>query len=365
LVVTFAFTHKGEKSTIVIMSRNHSHLNTTKTILSNYKGQTPFALELKQFFSTQKKYGSNDRRQIRNLCYCYFRLARGLNTNLSIEEKILQAYFLCTSTASQFLEELKPEWLQFVELSIEEKCNLLGLSIEKLFPFLTNLEDSIDKSNFVFSHLIQPDLFLRIRPNQEHKVKTKLDNALINYTQIDTNCIALTNTTQIEQLLSINKEVVIQDYASQRVGSMLDLVKKHFGDSKKVLSVWDCCAGSGGKSILAFDKLGNINITVSDIRTNILFNLKKRLQEANIMGFTSNLIDLTNSESVKTLQDFDLIIADVPCTGSGTWSRTPERLVYFEENEIDHYAQLQKTITKNIQSKLKPGAFFLLIKFWV
>ena len=58
---------------------------------------------------------------------------------------------------------------------------------------------------------------------------------------------------------------------------------------------------------------------------------------------------------------FDLIMADVPCSGSGTWSRTPEQLYYFELAKIDEYAKLQKSILKNVIMALKPGGYFLYI----
>jgi 16S rRNA (cytosine967-C5)-methyltransferase len=40
--------------------------------------------------------------------------------------------------------------------------------------------------------------------------------------------------------------------------------------------------GQRGKSILAKDVLGNNNLTVSDVRETILYNLKKRFAEAGI-----------------------------------------------------------------------------------
>ena len=56
-----------------------------------------------------------------------------------------------------------------------------------------------------------------------------------------------------------------------------------------------------------------------------------------------------------------MIIADVPCTGSGTWGRTPEQLYYFEDRKIEEYASLQKQIVTNVISHLAPGGYFLYI----
>ena len=58
---------------------------------------------------------------------------------------------------------------------------------------------------------------------------------------------------------------------------------------------------------------------------------------------------------------YDLIICDAPCTGSGTWSRTPEQLYFFEEAIIDQYASLQKKIISNAMPALNPGGYFLYV----
>ena len=57
----------------------------------------------------------------------------------------------------------------------------------------------------------------------------------------------------------------------------------------------------------------------------------------------------------------DLIIADVPCTGSGTWARTPEQLHFSHKKDIDKYAALQKKIIENALPHLKINGHFLFI----
>ena len=62
-----------------------------------------------------------------------------------------------------------------------------------------------------------------------------------------------------------------------------------------------------------------------------------------------------------TTHSFDLIIFDAPCTGSGTWSRTPEQLYYFKDEKIDDYSTLQKKMLANIIPHLKEGGSLLYI----
>ena len=82
---------------------------------------------------------------------------------------------------------------------------------------------------------------------------------------------------------------------------------------------------------------------------------------AQITNYKSLKLDLTNPKKMEAIGDFDLIIADVPCTGSGTWSRNPERLLHFNKKEIGRYVKMQKEISSSIQSKLKPGGLLLYI----
>ncbi|HUQ97763.1 MAG TPA: hypothetical protein VM010_08860, partial [Chitinophagaceae bacterium] len=56
---------------------------------------------------------------------------------------------------------------------------------------------------------------------------------------------------------------------------------------------------------------------------------------------------------------FDLIICDAPCSGSGTWGRTPEQLHYFTSDKIETYAQMQKDILQNVSKYLKTGGLLL------
>ena len=339
------------------MSRYHSYLNTAVTILTNYKGEEPFTGYIKKFFAANKKYGSKDRKSISHLCYCYFRTGKAL-PKLSEEDRVVAGLFLCSTEGNEILAFLKPIWNSNASLSINEKLVLLDkdLVIEQIFPWKEECSEGLATELFTESFLKQPDLFLRMRPGKEKQVKAKLKNSEIEFTSLSNSCLALSNNTKIETVLETDKEVVIQDYSSQRVAEFFPM-----NIDGNIKTVWDCCAASGGKSILANDVLGDIQLTVSDVRENILFNLKKRFVAAGINNYKSFIADLTNPKQPVSAESFDLIIADVPCSGSGTWSRTPEQLYYFEPAKIDEYAKLQKAILKNVINALKPGGYFLYI----
>jgi len=344
--------------------RNHSHryLEYASALLNAYNGKEPFHLYLKKYFSANKKHGSRDRRLITALCYQYFRLGSGVISAISIEEKLILAAFLMGDKPSSFLEELNPGWNQDINLSVNKKLEIVKdiFDPEKIFPFNEPLSDGINFSDFSLSILIQPKLFVRIRPGYKKAVYDKIKSANIFFEKINEDCLAFANNEKLSDILTIDKEVVIQDFNSQQTISSLALGLQ---PSALSISIWDCCAASGGKSILAYDLLKNIKLTVSDTRKNILENLKVRFEKAGIKDYYSFVADLSIPKPLKEVEGklFDLIIADVPCSGSGTWSRTPEQIHFFKKESIYEYAALQKKIATNAAKFLKENGQFLYV----
>jgi 16S rRNA (cytosine967-C5)-methyltransferase len=280
--------------------------------------------------------------------------------NVSLEEKLLAALFLCSGQSNEILAALKPEWNKQVGLSLHEKLSIINdsLLIDEVFPWKEELSAGIDFEKYCASFLTQPDLFLRLRPGKEETVKEKLHKAGIDFRMVSDSCIALGNATKVDSVIELDKEAVVQDYSSQQVASFLPV--RPGRSDRGPFRLWDCCAGSGGKSIMLFDMNPEIELTVSDIRESILSNLKTRFQNAGINNYKAAVLDLTKTPPIINNRH-SIIIADLPCTGSGTWSRTPEQLYFFNDKKMNEYASLQKKIVSNVIPHLKPGGFLLYI----
>ncbi|MCX6318761.1 MAG: Fmu (Sun) domain-containing protein [Bacteroidetes bacterium] len=345
------------------MSRFYSYLHSAVTMLEEYTGAEPFATFSKKYFARFKKFGSRDRKLISHLCYCYFRTGKSLRA-LSVEDRLTTGLFFCSDAPNEMLETYRPEWNRETHLSLEEKFHLCGLDAkaDAVFPWPDELSEGMDKELFTASFFQQPSLFIRIRPGKKDKVMAQLKQAAISFDLIRENAIALKPGTNIDGLLAVNTDVVIQDLSSQRVGELMTLAEKQ---DTTPFTVWDCCAASGGKSLLAYDLLRSAELTVSDIRESVLMNLKKRFAEAGIRKYQLFATDLSSGDTFRpppALQGkhpFDLVLADVPCSGSGTWSRTPEQLFYFEKERINAYAALQQKILSRVVPFVKPGGYLL------
>jgi 16S rRNA (cytosine967-C5)-methyltransferase len=341
------------------VNRYYSYLNSAKEIIKRYSGEEPLTAYLKKFFSTDRKYGSKDRKQISHLCYCCFRLGK-MAENESAEYKIILGLFLCSGSSNEILKLIKPEWNEMVELPLSDKLAIVDQSfkITSVFPWNDQLSKGIDYDELCTSFFIQPDLFLRIRPGYDQVVKSKLSAASVSYSPVNNTGVSLVNASKVDNVVEMNKEAVIQDLNSQRMVELMHVAIKNLSAS---ISVWDCCAASGGKSILCYDIKPGIQLTVSDIRESILVNLRKRFKNAGIHKYESFVADLSKTGGQIPARSYDLIIADVPCSGSGTWSRTPEQLYFFSEKEIERYSLLQQKIVCNVSDYLKPGGYLLYI----
>ncbi len=340
------------------MSRFHSYITSAHSIVDAYKKGSPLSHQLKLFFQTDKKYGSRDRKTIAAICYHYFRTFYLLQSIESFEEKIINATFLCESEENELLKSLSPELNEFIGFDVKDKVEYLNLETTSLFNFDSQLTSFIDVEKFAASFFSQPDVFIRIRPGKNNKVVDALKNATILFNSIGENTIAIDNGTSVENCIQLNKDAVIQDLNSQHV---LDFYAKE-RDKDKLENVWDCCAASGGKSILLYDICnGKVKLTVSDIRENILTNLQLRCKEAGINLQKKFVQDLSEKSGLLLDEKFSVILCDVPCSGSGTWSRTPEQYFSFEENQIEAFVKKQKNIVINTISHLAKDGWFIYI----
>lgn len=342
-----------------IAKRYVRYIETANTLLTHYDGKQPFAVFLKKYFATQKKHGGTDRKWIALLCYGFFRLGK-MTSSLSPALQ-WQAVLLIYAPAAPIASVLLPESVaQHLSDTLEQKImywqQLAATTLPSIFSFTQPVSEGVNNNDFQLSHLQQPKLFLRIRKGKDLLVEEKLSRATIAFEKAGDHALALANATPVDTLLELDKEAVVQDLSSQQIAQYLQLIQVN---NDNAFSVWDCCAASGGKSILAWDVLPPFSLMVSDVRESILNNLVKRFAAAGIRTYQKQVIDLTQHQSVDN--KYQLIMADVPCSGSGTWGRTPEYLLHFQEQELQAYTSRQEKILTQVMPALAPGGYLLYI----
>lgn len=338
--------------------RAENQLRTFLSLLKDYPAETPLYKFLPGYFRLNKKMGSTDRRIASRLIYNYFRLGKALYDH-SAQERLFAAEFLCNHQENSFLSFFKPDLAEQLSLPIADKILILqkqypDFRLEDVFPFEKHLSAGIDPMLFLSSFFLQPDLFIRIQKGHESAVKRTLTAAGIVFKMKSEQCLALPNGTKLDQLFPAQRYFEVQDESSQLTGN--------YFQPKKWENWWDACAASGGKTLLLHEQEADLKLVVSDIRESVLDNLDERFQLAGIRKYQKKVIDLTqNFDSILHDYAFDGIILDAPCTGSGTWGRTPEMINQFSVSRIAFFQQLQKTIALNVVKYLKPGKSLIYI----
>ena len=295
-----------------------------KTILEQYHGEVPLAHYLKNYFRQYPILGSRDRKILSAMAYCWYRCNKGMKYN-------------------GWFNELIDQWLidpsKFLNFSIAEWClnnKDIPFEINGLFPFDVALSAGIDKGEWLQSMLVQPNLFIRIRKDKG-KIISLLNGQQIPFTFITDNCLSLPNGAKIDTILPPDCYVV-QDASSQQTGQL-------FNPGKSELW-YDCCSGAGGKSLL-----------LKDLES-IIHNLQSRFRQYRHILPVAHVTDVNNKVLLDNAlggKQFDNIICDAPCSGSGTWARTPEQLYFFDPASLSAFSALQKTIATNVSRYLKPG----------
>ena len=328
-----------------------NQLKTFQRILGDYPAETPLSKFLPGFYRQNKQMGSTDRKVASRLVYNYFRLGKAL-FNIPTEERLLVSEFLCNNHVNSYLQHFKPEWALCTGFTIDEKISLVkatypAFKLTDVFPWSDELSDGIDKEAFLKSFFVQPDLFIRVRKEFDQLVKGTLNKANVTYKDEGNGCLALPNGTRLEAIFP-QHWYEVQDFSSQQTGK--------FFRPKKWESWWDACAASGGKSLLLHDQEPNLKLVVSDIRESVLNNLDERFHQSGLIKYQKKLLDLTQNIDPE-LHDyaFDGIILDAPCSGSGTWGRTPEMISQFQSQKIEFFQRLQQSIIRNVVKYLKPG----------
>ena len=328
-------------------NRIRQQIRNFERAIQEYTAKEPLARFLTRYYKINRQMGSSDRKMTSRLCYNYFRIG-DWKKDASLTERLIYAEYLC-ETDSQIVQLLRPDLNDTIGSGISQKIQHVQADINTFFPLSDKFSEQVDRELFLQSQLIQPDLFIRLKRGSENTVLSELKKQEIPFNLLAEQTLALPNGTKLQQLTELDGLYEIQDLSSQRT---LDYMEARGGESW-----WDACAASGGKALLFLDRYPDVNLLVSDIRLSILRNLDERFEKANIQTpYRKKIVDLTQDvQHILHDQTFDGIILDAPCSGSGTWGRTPEMKVQFSQEKLLEFSHLQRTIAANVIQYLKPG----------
>lgn len=124
------------------------------------------------------------------------------------------------------------------------------------------------------------------------------------------------------------------------------------------MEVLDACAAPGGKSLAAAIRMkGEGSVLSRDIHENKLSRLRSSAERLGLRCIRTGAAD-ARADDPQCRKRFDLVIADLPCSGLGVIRKRPE-IRYKKEEEIAFLPGLQREILDNLSAFVKPGGTLL------
>ena len=125
---------------------------------------------------------------------------------------------------------------------------------------------------------------------------------------------------------------------------------------KEGVCILDLCAGAGGKSLALAAAAPGAEIIASDTNRNRLAQLAPRAQRAGATVATRLLDGGREASQLADLEgQCDVVLVDAPCSGSGTWRRSPEGRWRLTAERLDRVVQLQARLLDLAVPLVKPG----------
>ena len=142
--------------------------------------------------------------------------------------------------------------------------------------------------------------------------------------------------------------VEIQDEGSQLVAALVG--------ARPGMQVADYCAGAGGKTLAIAAGMNNKGRVVAmDVLDSRLDRSAQRLRRAGVHNVERRSI-VDNAKWLKRQKgNFDRVLVDAPCTGTGTWRRNPDGRWTLAPEDLAELVPKQSDILDQAARLVKPG----------
>jgi len=117
--------------------------------------------------------------------------------------------------------------------------------------------------------------------------------------------------------------------------------------------IWDCCAAPGGKTLVLAIRHPEAEVLATDVSPRRLKALVERLGKE-LPGREIRTLEADASALPVEEGEFDLILCDVPCSGTGTLARNPEIRHHLRPSDLGRQAERQRALLAGALKRLAP-----------
>ncbi len=340
------------------------------------KTGAPMDRVIQNYFRARRYAGSKDRRAVSNMVYSVYRKRELLLWSLDqVECASINARSLFTAWLvgegeafdgfgedSQFApaalsdeENRQIEALKRLDVSAAPQIVTANVPAYSEKYFIDRFGDSLaDEANALNA---KAPFTIRVNPHKTDSAKMlssikKISEQFEN-TKLSPFGFSTSDTLNIsQQALYKSGDIEIQDEAAQIASILVEAKPKQ--------TIVDLCAGAGGKSLMLGAFMENKGqVHAFDVSKRRLDELKRRSQRAglhNIQVKNITLEPVDRTEQLKELSEkADRVVLDVPCSGSGTWRRSPDLRWRFDEDAHDQINESQKSLIEEGATLLRVG----------
>ena len=166
-----------------------------------------------------------------------------------------------------------------------------------------------------------------------------------------TDCLEISGAGDIAALEEYKNGLFYVQDAAARLAVLASGVKS--GDT-----VLDACSAPGGKSFASALMMQNMGKVLScDIHKNKLIRVREGADRLGIDIITTDVMDAAKPDEAMS-EAFDLVIADVPCSGLGVIRKKPD-IRYKDLKEIEKLPETQLAIIEGLSKCVKSGGILL------
>jgi 16S rRNA (cytosine967-C5)-methyltransferase len=183
-----------------------------------------------------------------------------------------------------------------------------------------------------------PATVLRLNKPEDEALLSTQDIQLTPGALMATARIVISGDLTATQLFGDGK-IAMQDEGSQLVAALVSKGRR----------ILDCCAAPGGKTAAMATRLPDAEIVATELHPHRATLLRRLAPQQNVEVVTADALALPYGA------DFDRVLADVPCSGTGTLARNPEIKWRLKPEDLLDLQARQIAILKAAMRHVAPG----------
>ncbi len=330
----------------VVGNQQQVFLGLLRQLRPHWHSDAALPARIQRLLAADRRFGSRDRRLYRELIYTALRYLPWIEPDLDQEaaRAVKTVAWLAAETRDtrQFRTETAGDWTGLPSLAA--RAEFLGHSASDLLPgwFREHCPEVFAPAELEVQ-LARAPLWIRLQTEDPTPVtrefatqgwRTQASGEIPSAWKVLAEA-DLTKSTAYQR-----GQIEIQDLGSQMVLESLGIAQ---GER------WlDACAGAGGKTLQLSQRVGaGGQVDAHDIRTEALDELLARAERAGAENI--------RIASQPAASAYAGVLVDAPCSGSGTWRRSPHLKWTTTPATITERTALQLNLLRRFSTCVQPG----------